>query len=314
MNNMNNNANNPLAPIGFEGLLAEVNASDPYNIAPVPAYDTYTSTASYAPAPTPTFNPSLSYSNYDTNASYYPNNYDNYSSNYAQQSLDNSINATALPLQMKEAFDGLVKNNRNENFSRSQDFETIKRTYSNSNRFVDREFRTVNESVFFTSRFQNYLRSCGKFPYRSDQIEWKRAKDLCPRDAHFVLDKHNRFFDLRRVDESNYRNLFHTTDLDQGALGNCWFISAATGIIQNYNLFRRVVPFDNSFEDGQYCGAFHFRFWIYGTWKDVVVDDFLPVGPDNRLIFSKNRDTPNEFWCALFEKAYAKVKLNLSNM
>jgi hypothetical protein len=33
-----------------------------------------------------------------------------------------------------------------------------------------------------------------------------------------------------------------------------WFISAATGIIQNYTLFKRVVPFDNSFDDDSYTG------------------------------------------------------------
>ena len=54
-------------------------------------------------------------------------------------------------------------------------------------------------------------------------------------------------------------------------------------------------------------GAFHFRFWDYGTWKDVVVDDFLPVDENNQLIFSRNKDHENEFWSALFEKAYAKV-------
>jgi len=42
----------------------------------------------------------------------------------------------------------------------------------------------------------------------------------------------------------------------------------------------------------------------------VVVDDFLPVGPDNQLIFSKNRFFSNELWCALLEKAYAKVNVN----
>lgn len=93
----------------------------------------------------------------------------------------------------------------------------------------------------------------------------------------------------------------------KGALGNCWFIAGATGIIQNFDLFRKVVPFENSFDDAKYTGAFHFRFWIYGTWKDVVVDDYLPVGVNNRLIFSKNREVKNEFWCALLEKAYAKV-------
>lgn len=89
--------------------------------------------------------------------------------------------------------------------------------------------------------------------------------------------------------------------------GNCWFIAAVTGFIENYNLFKIVVPFDNSLEDSDYTGAFHFRFWIYGDWKDVVIDDYLPVGPDDNLIFSGNRETRNEFWCALLEKAYAKV-------
>jgi hypothetical protein len=78
-------------------------------------------------------------------------------------------------------------------------------------------------------------------------------------------------FHLNKINKSNYRNFFHTTDLDQGFLGNCWFISAATGIVQNYSLFKRVVPVDNYFDDQNYTGAFHFRFWMYGEWKDVVI-------------------------------------------
>jgi hypothetical protein len=55
------------------------------------------------------------------------------------------------------------------------------------------------------------------------------------------------------------------------------------------------------------AGALHFRFWIYGKWKDVVVDDYLPVDSNNNLLFAKNRENKNEFWVALLEKAYAKV-------
>ena len=88
-------------------------------------------------------------------------------------------------------------------------------------------------------------------------------------------------------------------------MGDCWFLASMASLALRKDMFAKVVPLDQSFEKGDYTGAFRFRFWRYGKWEEVVVDDYLPT--KNGRLFLIQSDDSNEFWSALFEKAYAKI-------
>ncbi|XP_066526125.1 calpain-1 catalytic subunit-like [Hoplias malabaricus] len=176
-------------------------------------------------------------------------------------------------------------------------------TLNNPEKFQDQDYELLHQ--YYLVRGWRYIddmfppenRSIGEkllSPEKMAAVQWIRPTKLV-QNPQLVVEGVSRF------------------DFAQGDVGNCWFLAALGALTFQIPIMNNVFPGGQSFQK-DYAGIFHFKFWRFGKWVDVVIDDKLPT-INGQLIFvhAQSPTTPQsprgpiEFWPALLEKAYAKV-------
>ncbi|XP_060560457.1 calpain-A-like [Ruditapes philippinarum] len=145
--------------------------------------------------------------------------------------------------------------------------------------FCDPDFPADSQALFYSDD----KHSTGK------SIVWKRPKDLMEewQTPQLMIDGMTR------------------DDIKQGILGDCWFLSSCAAVSQRPKYMKKIMQRDQPLVGDEYKGMVNFKFWRFGQWSDVYIDDRLPT-KDGKLIYASCTD-PQEFWVSLIEKAYAKL-------
>jgi len=154
-----------------------------------------------------------------------------------------------------------------------QNFEAIRdNCLKDSHLFEDKEFDAVASSISSTKKHQVF--------------KWLRPFEIV-KNPYFIKSEKSKFSAKHSIYD------------------NPWLIAGFTCLLSNEKLFEFVVPKDNNCSGQNYRGLNRFRFWQFGRWIEVVIDDRLPVKKDGNIlgIQTLNED---EFWVQLMEKAYAK--------
>lgn len=122
------------------------------------------------------------------------------------------------------------------------------------------------------------------------QIEWKRASEIFP---NFLV----------------FEGAIDPTDIKQGKIGNCYFLSSIASLCEFPNLIYQIFLSKEVSKNGYY----ELVLFIDGRYQIVILDDYFPVVKGTNLIYFA-RPNKNELWVMLLEKAWAKVNGGYANI
>ncbi len=109
----------------------------------------------------------------------------------------------------------------------------------------------------------------------------------------------------RQASGSLFRNGVSYKDIEQGLVGDCYFLASLGAVAR-----RTASTIQNMFVDNG-DNTYTVRFYNNGVADYVTVDKYLPTDASKRFVYASygnsSSSSRNELWVALAEKAYAQL-------
>jgi hypothetical protein len=167
---------------------------------------------------------------------------------------------------------------------------------------AEAEFELTGK-LFEDELFKADRSSCGpRAPMVNDGTEWSRPPFLLPKDDEEIK------YQAVLFDENDERGVVDPNDVVQGALGDCYYLSALIAMaskgtkIPDLFLNKKISR----------AGCYAVKFWRKGEWRYVIVDDRQALLGNRNPMFAWGRR--HVIWPALLEKAYAKYYSSYSSI
>eukprot|EP00466_Bigelowiella_natans_P002671 jgi/Bigna1/70145/fgenesh1_pg.11_\ len=129
------------------------------------------------------------------------------------------------------------------------------------------------------------------------QVAWRRPH--ADRDGGF----------RRELPVAVFVNGEEADDVNQGSLGDCWFVSALATVAEKKGFVPRMFFDGEESKTGMYAVNITQR----GIRRTVVIDDYIPCRPYGGPVFITSK-CQAELWSTLVEKAYAKLRGGYMNL
>ena len=166
---------------------------------------------------------------------------------------------------------------------------------------IEQNCRATNQT-FVDSEFRPNVRALiGKFGGRG----LKSARKLATKVTQWLRPSQMRSSTTGYVPKESEWSVFRgdpkASDVSQGELGDCWFLSSLAVLSGYPELVKRLLVTTKRSECGVYC----VRLCVGGQWKLFFIDDYFPCDSHGFPVFLQpQRQT---LWPLLIEKAFAKM-------